>query len=70
MSYRHLSIGERLAFEQVVLFGLSRREISRRLCRHHGTICREILRNRAKHAGSTFIGGRGERQIAMDGNKQ
>ena len=61
MSHCHLSLRERLAIEQMLLFGLSRREISRRLGRHHSTIGREILRNQAKHAGSTYIGERGER---------
>ena len=61
MSHRHLSLRERLAIEQMLLFGLSQREISRRLGRYHGTIGREILRNQAKHAGSTYIGERGER---------
>ena len=38
MSHCHLSLRERLAIEQMLLFGLSRREISRRLGRHHSTI--------------------------------
>ena len=45
MSYTHLSSKERYVISHLVLHGLSLREISRRLQRHHTTISREIKRN-------------------------
>ena len=50
MSYTHLSSKERYVISHLVLHGLSLREISRRLQRHHTTISREIKRNRPTYA--------------------
>ena len=50
MSYTHLSSKERYVISHLVLYGLSLREISRRLQRHHSTISREIKRNRPTYA--------------------
>jgi IS30 family transposase len=45
MSYRHLSLNERYVIHHLRLYGLSCREIARRLERHHSTIDRELRRN-------------------------
>jgi IS30 family transposase len=50
MSYFHLTSEERYVISHLVLYGLSFREIGRRLNRHHTTICREIKRNRPTYA--------------------
>ena len=50
MSYAHLSLEERYVIYHLVLYGLSYREIGRRLNRHHTTIIREVNRNRPTHA--------------------
>jgi IS30 family transposase len=50
MSYTHLSLEERYVIYHLVLYGLSLREIGRRLNRHHMTISREIKRNRPTYA--------------------
>ncbi len=50
MSYCHLSSEERYVISHLVLYGLSLREIGRRLQRHHATISREIKRNRPTYA--------------------
>ena len=50
MSYLHLSSEERYVISHLVLYGLSRREIGRRLQRHHTTVSREIKRNRPTYA--------------------
>jgi len=50
MSYTHLSSKERYVISHLVFHGLSLREISRRLQRHHTTISREIKRNRPTYA--------------------
>ncbi len=50
MSYSHITSGERYVIAHLVLYGLSLREISRRLNRHHTTISREIKRNRPTYA--------------------
>jgi IS30 family transposase len=50
MSYCHLSSEERYVICHLVLYGLSLREIGRRLQRHHATISREIKRNRPDYA--------------------
>ena len=50
MSYCHLSSQERYVIYHLVLYGLSLREIGRRLQRHHGTISRGINRNRPTYA--------------------
>ncbi len=42
MSYLHLSLQERYVIYHLVLYGLTYREIGRRLSRHHTTITREI----------------------------
>jgi IS30 family transposase len=45
MSYKHFSEQERYVIYHLKLFGLSLREIGRRLGRHHTSISREIERN-------------------------
>ena len=45
MSYSHLTLQERYVIYHLVLYGLSYREIGRRLNRHHTTIRREVQRN-------------------------
>lgn len=50
MSYLHLSLKERYVIYHLVLYGLSCREIGRRLDRHHTTISREVKRNRPTYA--------------------
>ena len=42
MSYLHLTLQERYVIYHLVLYGLSYREIGRRLKRHHTTIRREV----------------------------
>ena len=42
MSYIHLTLEERYVIYHLVLYGLSLREIGRRLNRHHMTISREV----------------------------
>ncbi|CAB5161442.1 hypothetical protein D3OALGA1CA_5079 [Olavius algarvensis associated proteobacterium Delta 3] len=46
MPYCHLALEERYVIYHLVLYGLSYREIGRRLGRHHTTISREVTRNR------------------------
>lgn len=46
MSYSHVTEHERYVIYHLVLYGLSFREIGRRLKRHHTTISREYRRNR------------------------
>jgi IS30 family transposase len=55
MSYRHLTLNERYVIHHLVLYGLSCREIARRLGRHHGTIDREISRNGPRHDGWVYV---------------
>jgi IS30 family transposase len=50
MSYSHLSSEERYVISHLVIYGLSLREIGRRLRRHHTTISRELKRNRPTYA--------------------
>ena len=50
MSYFHLTSEERYVISHLALYGLSLREIGRRLNRHHTTISREIKRNRPTYA--------------------
>jgi IS30 family transposase len=50
MSYSNLTSEERYVISHLVLYGLSLREIGRRLNRHHTTISREIKRNRPTYA--------------------
>lgn len=47
MSYVQLALYERFAIYQIHLAQFGVREIARRLNRHHGTISRELKRNRA-----------------------
>jgi IS30 family transposase len=55
MSYRHLSLQDRYVIHHLRLYGLSRREIARRLGRHHSTIGRELLRNGACYEGAVYV---------------
>jgi IS30 family transposase len=50
MSYTHFSEHERYVIYHLKLYGLSLREIGRRLGRHHTNISREIKRNGFPHA--------------------
>lgn len=50
MSYSHLSSQERYVITYLVLYGLSLREISRRIHRHYTTLSREIKRNRPTYS--------------------
>lgn len=45
MSYKHLTSNDRYVIYHLGVFGLSNREIGRRLSKHHTTIGREIKRN-------------------------
>ena len=45
MPYKHLTPNDRYVIYHLVVFGLSYREIGRRLGKHHTTIGREIKRN-------------------------
>jgi len=49
MSYQHFSEHERYVIYHLKLYGLSLREIGRRLDRHHTSISREIKRNNFSH---------------------
>ena len=49
MSYSHLTLQERYVIYHLVLYGLSYREIGRRLNRHHTTIIREAKRNSPRY---------------------
>ena len=55
MSYTHLSSKERYVISYLVLYGLSLREISRRLNRHHSTISRDILGDGSKKGDGVEI---------------
>ncbi len=55
MSYRHLSLNERYVIHHLCLYGLSCREIARRLERHHSTIDRELRRNGSSYAGGVYV---------------
>ncbi len=50
MPYCHLALEERYVIYHLVLYGLSYREICRRLNRHHTTISREVARDRPTYA--------------------
>jgi len=50
MPYSHVTAKERYVIYHLVLYGLSYREIGRRLNRHHTTIAREVDRNRPTYA--------------------
>lgn len=45
MSYTHLALRDRYVIDHLVHYGLSIREIARRLNRHHSSISRELQRN-------------------------
>lgn len=55
MSYCHLSLNERYVIYHLCLYGLSCREIARRLKRHHSTIDRELSRNGPHFEGGVYI---------------
>ena len=55
MSYSHLSLNERYVIHHLRLYGLSNREIARRLDRHHSTIDREIVRNGPSLDGFVYV---------------
>ena len=55
MSYRHLSLNERYVIHHLCLYGLSRREIARRLERHHSTIDRELRRNGPLYEDGVYV---------------
>ena len=50
MPYSHLALKERYVIYHLVLYGLSYREIGRRLGRSHTTISREVKRNQPTYA--------------------
>ena len=45
MPYTHLTSNDKYVIYHLIVFGLSYREIARRLNRHHTTISHEIKRN-------------------------
>lgn len=45
MSYQHLTLNDRYVIHHLIVYGLSYREIGRRLGKHHTTIGREVKRN-------------------------
>lgn len=55
MSYEHLKLCERYVIYHLRLYGVSLREIGRRLGRHHSTISRELDRNGSPHAGAVYV---------------
>jgi IS30 family transposase len=54
MSYAHVSSKERYVIYHLRLFGLSFREIGRRLKRHHATIIREVRRNSPDYRDAVY----------------
>ncbi|MGH8672025.1 MAG: IS30 family transposase [Burkholderiales bacterium] len=54
MSSNQLTLKERYVIYHLKLYGLSYREIGRRLGRHHSTISREVLRNGPKFPGWVY----------------
>jgi IS30 family transposase len=62
MSYSHLSLNERYVIHHLRLYGLSGREIARRLDRHHSTIDRELLRNGPRFEGQVYVHEAAQRQ--------
>ncbi len=55
MSYSHLSLNERYVIHHLRLYGLSCREIARRLERHHSTIGRELIRNGPRYGCGVYV---------------
>ena len=55
MPYVHLSLCERYVIHHLTIYGLSLREIGRRLGRHHSTISRELGRNGPGHEGLVYV---------------
>lgn len=55
MPYEHLTLSERYVIHHLTLYGLSHREIGRRLGRSHSTIGREIKRNGPLYDGAPYI---------------
>ena len=54
MPYTQLTSEERYVIYHLRIFGLSYREIGRRLNRHHTTIVREVVRNKPTYFGSVY----------------
>ena len=54
MSYTQLTLHERYVIYHLELYGLSRREIGRRLNRHHTTVSREIARNGPRYPNCIY----------------
>lgn len=54
MAYTQLTLQDRYVIYHLRLFGLTFREIGRRLNRHHTTICREVERNRPRYFDSVY----------------
>lgn len=59
MSYTHLTSQERHVIYHLILYGLSFREIGRRLGRSHSTIQREVQRNQIPNIKSIYTSERG-----------
>src|SRR5271170_7330915 len=55
MSYSHVTAAERHVIYHLALYGVSQREIGRRLGRHHNTIGRELARNGPRHTGAIYL---------------
>ena len=54
MPYKHLNENERYVISHLNCAGFSRREIARRINRHHSTISRELKRNDPKYKETTY----------------
>ena len=52
MSHTHLSLQERYVISHLSVAGFSRREIARRINRHHSTVSRELRRNGPQYPGA------------------
>jgi IS30 family transposase len=55
MSYQHVNLNERYVIHHLALFGVSQREIGRRLGRDHSTISRELKRNGPKYSHAVYV---------------
>lgn len=62
MSYGHLTSEERHVIYHLRLYGLSLREVGRRLGRSHTTIMRELRRNGPRREGAVYLGEFAQRQ--------